>query len=599
MKRSKYLNLISFASLMIILCIPARDLQTTETFINQSPQFAVAQKESVSDSLAWANRYLALLDEADDSTFRRDFEADFLLILNPKQKAYYADLPTLLDRKEFIANYWSAYNPDPLLPENDRLLDHILRVAHARKNFPSRHYPFVDDRGVYYIRYGKPVIRYTDPGGIRRVAFFSPGIYNRILRFYTFKGGPQKMYSVPPNETWSYENVTRDYVVHFVWKGREYGEVKSLSEILPTQRKAHMAWQWSDLIKKRASVSPALSRAAAEIELFESELISNMSMEIATGTRLSKGTAHVKMIETLQLGEKEIIEARKHVPGLTYDPVRARNTLRFYDTVSQFRGEKGTTRIDIQMYVPIRKNFLAALDTSGTDTFAVEMGAMLRDSYFQLLDQRRKKRRASGASLARNNLPYFVEQLSFSLPPQKTELTLQVRDLNAKALGFSKRILRVKNYPANALVMSDILLLSPLQSPAQRALLPVVKIQGMELVPYPEPEIRKSRPLFCYFEIYNLKTSGISETIEIAYRLSTGDQRAGFFKKFTQLLSRPDKTSVSLAYSQPISKDSSAELIAVDLSQVAGGRHILEISVSDPETPEVRTAVKRRITIRE
>ena len=56
---------------------------------------------------------------------------------------------------------------------------------------------------------------------------------------------------------------------------------------------------------------------------------------------------------------------------------------------------------------------------------------------------------------------------------------LQVRDLHANALGFTKRILRVKNYPANALVMSDILLLSPLQSPAQRALLPVVKIQGM------------------------------------------------------------------------------------------------------------------------
>ncbi|RMD96780.1 MAG: GWxTD domain-containing protein, partial [Calditrichaeota bacterium] len=297
---------------------------------NRSVYLSLPIEELWQDSLSLAQRYLDFLKVADDSAFKVDFEAEFLLILNKKEKDYYLTLPSLADKKQFIAQYWRAYNPNPLLPQNDRLLDHVRRCAFARKHFPAPAPPYIDDRGIYYIKYGKPTIRYVDPGGFRRISLFSPGIYEQIEQFYTMGTAPPQNYSVPANESWGYENVSPNFVVHFVWKGQTYKRVKSLSEILRSRKRSNMAWQWSDLIKKRASISPALSEAAANIESFEVELmhVAFSGNDGFRGEKFSTGSAHDKMIRRLEDSDREIQKSMIHVPPASYDPIFAVNQLR-------------------------------------------------------------------------------------------------------------------------------------------------------------------------------------------------------------------------------------------------------------------------------
>ncbi|MFQ5629813.1 MAG: GWxTD domain-containing protein, partial [bacterium] len=519
MKRSGLQKLIAFAFSPIIVC----SLQSFRpgTGIAQTPGSTQPTHITITaDSLTLTQKYLTKLNAANDSRFRYDFEHDFFLILDKKQKEYYQSLPTVFDRKAFIKQYWMAYNPNPLLPQNDRLLSHIQRVGYAREHFAADEPPYFDDRGKYHIIYGKPSVRYADPGGIRRIAFFSQDIYRLISnRFYNLKGAPQQNYSVPPNESWAYENVSPDFVIHFVARGAEYREVASLAKILPTQRKAHLAWQWSDLIKHRASISPALSHAANEIELFESELVMNMSVDYATGNRLTKNSAHTKMIKTIEKGESIVEEAKRHIPPTAYDPIHAKNKLVFYYDSAQFRGEDGKTRVEVDFFVPFKKNFVIELDALAADTLQLEMSAMLRDRFFRPIARKSASRIAYAHLAARNHFPFVVERLSFELTPQKSELSVQVENQKSRDIGFAKTVYPVVDFSGNALMLSDIQFYTEITSEEQKSALPVFELQGLQLLPYPEPTVRKSRALLCYFEIYNLQSSGITDAFEVSYKV--------------------------------------------------------------------------------
>ncbi len=60
------------------------------------------------------------------------------------------------DKKEEMASrFWDLHDPTPLTAVNERLVEHYLRVATARKKYSSGEFPW-DARGEVYIRLGRP-----------------------------------------------------------------------------------------------------------------------------------------------------------------------------------------------------------------------------------------------------------------------------------------------------------------------------------------------------------------------------------------------------------------------------------------------------------
>ncbi len=559
---------------------------------------AFATRPVRADSIQTTAQYLAALHAADSSAFAREFEIDFRLLLESQQLRAYDSLATTAERKSFVELYWRAVNPAPLLAENDRLADHLRRRLYVRKHFAQRKPPYFDDRGTYYLKYGKPSVRYEDPGGIRRVAFFNLANYELLRRMYSLKGQPEQYYNVIANETWAYENVARDFVVHFMKEGASFREITDLSEIIVNHQRKDQSWQLSDLIKQRAAVSPVLGRTSMEIEQFEVAMLHAIGLQRRGELILSEIQAPAERIfEIARANEYEAEKARAEVPASAHEPIKAVNRVAFTESIAQFRGPNGYNRIEIDLFAPFKNNFVAKLDTANTDTLFLEFAWLLRDVQLEEIGGQRTRREIPLKLAARENLPRAAGRLTFLALPQPMELFLQMKDRVNGHLGFSRRAFELRDFNGKEPALSDLQFYAEVKNESQSAVLPIVDKQNFALTPYPYPKIRKRIPLFCYFEIYHLRSAGITGDYEINYRVISDLTQESLFKKFSRLLTGAKESAVSMSRAQAATDDSAQELIALDLGNLTRGVYRLEVTVTSVANPKLKASVVREIEV--
>lgn len=547
-------------------------------------------------------QYLDLLQAADSTTFRHDFEIEFLLLLNPPQRQIYDSLQSLAEKKSFLQLYWNANNPNPLQPENERLLMHLQRRAYARENFPSAAPPYFDARGKYYLKYGRPALRFEDPGGQKRVAFFSPDMYPFVQRMYSFKGAPEQYYTVQANESWSYQNVARDFLVHFMKDGPGFREIESLSAALTSHQRKNVAWGWSDLVKQRAAVAPLLGRATQQIEQFESSLTYMLNVRRGGGPGLLREdtqSLNERLIAVENTHREELNKARRDLPAVALEPLDPARRLDFHDVITQFRGPGGRTRIDLTLLAPLENNLLGGRDTARVEELTIEFAWMLRDQNFDSLAAQRKIQALPIKFYANENLPNALGRFTFLAQPQQAELCLQVHDSRRHKSGAYKKPLAVRDFSGRALLLSDVQLLMEVRTEQQSLALPIIEKQNLLLAPYPYRKIRKSQPLFCYFEIYNLRAAGITESYEITYKIISSSAPQNFLTKLSRWLMNGQEAAVSLSHVQRVVDDTTQELLAIDLSKIANGAQRLEITVTSAKDDQIKASVTREIVIDE
>ncbi|MDZ7363007.1 MAG: GWxTD domain-containing protein [candidate division KSB1 bacterium] len=588
------------------VCFAGFLVLTFDLAIN-APAFAVqvpqplpssTSHRSARDSIQTERQYFAALRTADSTTFQKEFESEFLLILNPTLRQSYDSLTTLAERKAFVEYYWKASNPAPLLSFNLRLREHLRRREFARQNFPAPEPPYFDDRGKYYLKYGRPVQRFEDPGGLRRVEFFSAAAYRAIQSQYSFKGGPEQNYSVTANESWAYPNVSRDFVVHFMKDGPAYREIESLTELLASHQQKNLPWQWSDLIKQRAAISPFLGQVAQQIERFESAVLASSANPNRPGLLRAEVQSVTERLSEVSRGAEQMAsQARRSLPATAYEPMTANNRLVFQESIAQFRGPHGHTRVEITLLAPLKKNFVDQLDSLSHDTIAVEFAWMLRDENLDSLAARRWQNVFPAKSAALENLPNAVGRSSFLALPQQIELALQVQSRRFDKLGYAKRALNIRDFSGPQLLLSDLQFYTEVRNEAQSLILPTLEKQNLLLAPYPYLKIRKRLLLFCYFEIYNLRAAGITESYEITYKIVSNNNQESLLKKISRLLTGGKEAAISISQTQPVVDDASPELIALDLGNLGSGAHRLEITVADAKNANRKANVTREIVV--
>jgi hypothetical protein len=131
----------------------------------------------------------------------------------------------------------------------------------------------------------------------------------------------------------------------------------------------------------------------------------------------------------------------------------------------------------------------------------------------------------------------------------------------------------------------------------QSLILPTLEKQNLLLAPYPYLKVRKHVPLFCYFEIYNLRAAGVTESYEITYKVLSNLGQQSLFKKLSRLLTGGKETAISLSQTQPVVDDASQELIALDLGNLNSGTHRLEITVADTKNANLKASVAREVVV--
>ncbi|MFO7891420.1 MAG: hypothetical protein R6V04_13900, partial [bacterium] len=127
---------------------------------------------------------------------------------------------------------------------------------------------------------------------------------------------------------------------------------------------------------------------------------------------------------------------------------------------------------------------------------------------------------------------------------------------------------------------------------------PVIQKSGITVIPYPYEKIQNSEQLFCYFEIYNIKTSGIQSQYEMTLEVTTVKQKKGLFKKIGGIFTSSPEKSISIHYTRDVMQDDSQELIGVDFSNLVPGNYTLTIRVTDKDKQRISAEVTRNLQIK-
>ncbi len=560
--------------------------------------YPLVAQQSIWDSVRTEVQYFDALAAADSTTYTWEFEYPFLLLLSEQEIESYHKIDLLESRKDLIETYWKRWNPNPLLSDNDWLMVFIQRCTYSRKHYDAPNPPYIDDRGKYCIRYGRPTNFYQDGGGQRTAALFkNPDVY-RYVRDLGRGFAPQIYYSVYPNESWVYRDIGLDYVVHFVKQGSAYEEVNSLTKALTTGMSKNVIWYWSELVQSRRYLSPALAETANDLLVLESDMITaaytSRRPTISEGGRMPDRIIR----ENMRRLENDEETARKDPPAFLYFPDRAVNRLKFFSDIAQFRGpEDDGTLVDIVLRSAFHKNILPKKIPDDLETIVVKWECMFRDLEFRPTTREEVTSLYFLEDLQPVDFPYAVNRLSFKISPQKGDLTINIQEAVTGTLGYSKEPFTIRDFTGSDLMISGIQFFTQISDSSQGKLFPIIKKESMRFVPYPFLEFRQEYPVFCYFEIYNLQKALISDEFDVSLRVSTQEKKGGVFRLLTRWVGGGQDAAVSLEHRRNVTENTVRELLSIDFSNLPRGTYLLEVTVTDALNDAIRTNASKEIVI--
>lgn len=546
--------------------------------------------------------FFDMLTGADSTTFVQEIEYPLLLIFGDDEKEQYSELGSIPEQKAYVERYVRRKNQNPIFPVNQWLLEFWGRYSYARKNFSMTRPPYVDGRGICCIKYGIPNDRYRDPGGLKFIWLFQDPVAFEALKMLYGKTIPLAEFIVRQNETWYYFDENRDFVVHFIKEGEGYRQVESLKEALHSSREQNIAWQWMELVKERETISGDFARMGDVIRRFE-EIIRGAEIDeygdiyfpLDLRNEISITRPHWQMYETRR--EMEFVErtARLNVdPDMSrrYDE---RNTLDFSFDVAQFKHKSGKTRVELVPLIPMDKLVKYHLRPTPPDTIKIAYQFMFRDEEFKPYMRIGFEDNCLYRRLTEAGLNNAMCRVAVPVEPVKGDLTIQITDIISSNLGFQQRDLEIRDFTGNGLMISDIQLYKMVADEGLKSILPVSDVEGIAVFPYPYRTIRKTEPLTCYFEIYNLLSLRPSATYEMEITLAHEDSRKGL----RQLLSQDQEYEISTVHIREIATNDSHELIALDLGKLRDGEYTLEISVVHPESKNIVASTQKTVMIKD
>lgn len=554
--------------------------------------------------------YMAQLKTCKQDEFEKKYEYPFLALLTEKRKKEYKKITDLEQKKEYIEFYWKELNPNPILNTNDYLHDFIRRYYFVKKNFSYSKPPYFDDRGKYYLKYGKPSYRYQEKSQIKNNKFFRnknirDHLTKELFQWSSAELSIPREYSVQSNETWVYNFKKgikeKELIFHFVGDGHHFREVESLDDAITYPRKHELRFfYWCDMLKDRAAVirSNSIFNVCEEIHRFEEDIRSVAGADGLGGSSIyDVGDPHHKLRQIRNRFKLDLKTKKALTPISLSAPRKALQELSFLYDIVQFKGAQNRTTLSINYFTPIIKNFTDYFTPPRPDTVSMEYACLFENHKLERIKKNTCSRSYSLKKISQLNFPYIIESSKISVSPLKGRITLQLKDQRTRRIGFVKRDISLRDFNTDKLNISDIQFSQILKDTMYSEFSPVISHSGISVIPYPYERIHNSDQLFCFFEIYNIKTSGIQSHYVISIKVTTANQKKGLFKKVFGVFSSSPETSISIEHTRDAIKDDSQELIGIDFGNLEAGHYTLSIGVTDQDNPGTSAIVKRDLQI--
>ncbi len=553
--------------------------------------------------------YMEQLKTCQQNKFEKMYEYPFLVLLTEGGKKEYMQLDSLEQKKEYIEYYWKEHNPNPLLKTNDYLHDFIKRSHHIKINFSYSKPPYFDDRGRYYLKYGEPSFRYQEKSQIKNAELFRSPQIRGFLKEVIGKTNARRLvipmqYSVQANETWVYQFLPggedKELVLHFVAEGKFFREIQSLEyAIISPTTNALRYFYWADMIKKRASATQSrlVFGTLEQILRFEQDIRDAAWSWDPTTTNVDVSSPEHQIRQIRNTLSTNVKRNKARTPTTHYASTEAFQELFFKYHIAQFKGLQDRTTLRINFFTPYAHNFSEIPESSSSDTLSIEYASLFEDQRLERVKQHKYSKRYALEKLFQLNLPYIIESSSISVPAQTGRITLQLKDQKTQKTGFTKQDVSIRDFSTGELCISDIQFCREIRDSLYRDFYPLIHKRGISVTPYPYETIQRAEQVFCYFEIYNIKTGGIENEYEIFIEVTTVKEKKGLFRKIGSIFSSSEENTISLQQTRVAEQNDSQELIGIDFSNLKSGDYTLAIRVSDPEIPDISAETKRNLKI--
>lgn len=353
---------------------------------------------------------------------------------------------------------------------------------------------------------------------------------------------------IKPNESWSYEHsLGEGMVFDFVREGHSFWEVKTLADAL------HPGTGTSpvELYAERSYLSPTYQRLGISGD--ESKMIDYMA---------KKSLAH------------------KRAPAEMSFHTLDGNPLQFFYNFARFREEDGKTRTEVYCGVP--RNNLSFIDHNMGKKTTVEYTLIFQDSNFTDIKRVKKNFPLYAAENENAAAGMFLYQENVTLPPGEYRMGIRIENPESDSRNVFKHSIELQPV-ATTLTLSDIELASDISMSSQQGAF--VK-NGLKVIPLPYNIISNRRPVYTYFEIYNLSLgmNGKSD-YTVSYKVSMiREKKSGVGRALSSignLFSGKDKSGISSSYSTSSETRDVHEFLSFDLSRLKPGIIEMQITVRD------------------
>ncbi|HTY57193.1 MAG TPA: GWxTD domain-containing protein [Bacteroidota bacterium] len=443
------------------------------------------------------------------------FEEIKYIVTDGELKAYNA---IASDRKKalFFHLFWNLRNPSPAAKTNVRLAEHerrILRAEHDFEYYGFRSH-FNDPDKLHYLNFPK--------------AFYLNQEFNDKGLIYIRHGEPddiQRTIGDELNESWLYnEKEDSPKRVFYFTQSNSAGNNWRLTSFPEDPA------MWENLVMWDHRYNRLLNGQALEQAELQDALRQESTTIVAAGLASDENTWR-------------------------------KETKVFYmpHSVNAFRAEGGKTLLNVAYALPLGEIAKEAADT--LKAFRVEVGISLNRADGEVISSNLDTLAFPAGPGAAGS---FVELYRFELPPDSVRIAMHARPLEASMVSTWDSRVRVPGFPGTLPMLSDVEFLLPSNAKSS------IEIDGVKVIASPFDAVPGDRPLFVYWQMYNLTKDIAGKT---AYHsrvlLTPGEAGPG------------DGSTVVYEKDHTGQDESASELARIDVHALGKGLYTLTVEVTD------------------
>lgn len=454
---------------------------------------------------------------------------DIKYIVTQDEFDSYRAMDSVNDKIPFFRTFWASRDPTPASKQNARLIEHYRRLIYAEENYEFdafRTWANNPDQ-LNYIQFPETfkLNQWLDDRGVIYLRHGPPDDEIRSVASVS-------------NQSWLYyaREANPEMTFHFLKPGQIWRLSAKLDDPAMLNDRSH----WNSGYYRASRASTIGERFAASVDMAVQR-----SKEVTTALTTDRHS-----------WDREIKPL-----DLPY-------------TIVTFKGESGKTTVEVYYGFPIQTVAKSLADT--ITVMQIESGLAVHSmGWHNIL----KQPRILDIPFKRSEL--HAKDLVFDLfrvtmEPDSYRVAFHAKPNHTNLLGgYQNLLVNLPDYSSPYLSISDILLATSIHasdSPGK------FTRHGLKIIPNIMKSFEIDRPVYIYFEVYNLELAAEMNSFSIEYTIQSKKANKG---KVFGLFGKGRKISVTVSSDRKSNSTFSFEHLAIDVSNLKKGKYTLEIKITD------------------